>query len=104
VSNGTVSALRVSSDPPAGDVGSNAQEAACPAAPTPPVAGGPGNGYAYGQALAVVGAVAPAIAGLRVWGTFVLPAGVLSAECLDVQQVGYMARVPSSLRVSAAAK
>lgn len=58
-----------------------------------------GNGYAYGQTLTVIGSISPAAAGLRVRGAFVLPAGALSAECLDVQQVGFMTRVPASLKV-----
>lgn len=59
----------------------------------------PGNGYAYGQALAVVGSIPPAAAGLKVRGQLALPVGVLSAECMDLQQVGYMLRVPASLKV-----
>jgi hypothetical protein len=54
------------------------------------------NSYSYGQAVVVS---APATAG-RVKGPFSVPAGVLSAECLGVSQVGFMARVPASLKVS----
>jgi hypothetical protein len=81
-------------DPPAGDVGTNAQYAACPAKEAP--AAVRTNSYSYGQALVVS---APAAAG-RVKGPFSVPAGVLSAECLGVSQVGFMARVPASLKVS----
>lgn len=78
-------------------MGSNAQEAACPAPPPTPLAAGPG--YAYGQVLTVLGAIPPAVAGLKVWGQLALPAAGLSAECMDVQQVGFMTRVPASLKV-----
>lgn len=78
-------------------MGSNAQEAACPASPPTPLAAGPG--YAYGQALIVLGAIPPAVAGLKVWGQLALPAAALSAVCMDVQQVGFMTRVPASLKV-----
>jgi hypothetical protein len=92
--------LMFCTDPPAGGVGSNAQEAACPATPAALAAlSAPGGGYAYGQVLRVLGAIPPAAAGLRVWGTMVLPAAALSAECLGMTQVGFMTRVPSSLKV-----
>jgi hypothetical protein len=55
--------------------------------------------YAYGQALVVQGDIPPAAASVRVRGTFVLPVGVLSSECLDLQQVGFMSRLPHSLKV-----
>jgi hypothetical protein len=80
-------------DPPAGDVGTNAQYAACPAKETPAAASS--SSYSYGQALIVS---APSAAG-RVRGPLSLPAGVLSAECLGVAQVGFMARMPASLKV-----
>jgi hypothetical protein len=92
--------VQLHADPPAGDVGSNAQEAACPPAVAAADLARPGNGYAYGQALTVVGSIPPAAAGLKVRGQLALPVGVLSAECMDVQQVGYMTRVPASLKVS----
>jgi hypothetical protein len=81
-------------DPPAGDVGTNTQYAACPAKETP-AASSSSSSYSYGQALVVA---APA-AGGHVKGPFSLPAGVLSAECLGVAQVGFMARMPASLKV-----
>lgn len=84
-------------DPASGDVGSNAQEAACPAEVQP--SAGTSSSYALGQALVVQGDIPPAPAGVRVGGTFVLPVGVLSGECLDLQQVGFMQRLPSSLKV-----
>ncbi|KAF8069700.1 Tctn1 [Scenedesmus sp. PABB004] len=77
-------------DPPAGDVGANAAAAACPA---PPAAAPVAAGYEYGQPLL---ASAPAGGG-RATGALVLPSGALSAECLDAQQVGFMARLPASL-------
>lgn len=95
----TAACLLSPADPPAGDVGSNVQEAACPVASAPATLARPGNGYAYGQALTVVGSIPPAAAGLKVRGQLALPVGVLSAECLDLQQVGYMMRVPASLKV-----
>jgi hypothetical protein len=60
------------------------------------------SSYGYGQAVAVEGVIAPAVAGVRARGTFVLPVGVLSAECADLQEVGFMGRLPSSLKVGAA--
>jgi hypothetical protein len=90
--------LPLPADPPAGDVGSNAQEAACPAPPSATLTV-TGSGYAYGQALTVLGSISPAVAGLKVWGQLALPAAVLSAECVDVTQVGFMTRVPASLKV-----
>lgn len=91
----------IPADPPAGDVGSNAQEAACLPPAAPQTSSNPGNGYAYSQAIIVVGSIPPAAAGLKVRGKLVLPAGVLSAECMDLQEVGYMTRVPASLKVGA---
>ncbi|KAF6252901.1 hypothetical protein COO60DRAFT_1643641 [Scenedesmus sp. NREL 46B-D3] len=85
-------------DPPAGDVGTNAQHAACPAKELP-AASASSSSYSYGHMLTVS---APAATG-RVKGPFSLPAGVLSSECLDVAQVGFMARMPPSLKVVLAA-
>lgn len=80
-------------DPPAGDVG-NAQYATCPAKQTPAMLSS--NSYSYNQAITVS---APAASG-RVRGPFSLPAGALSAECSSMAQVGFMARMPASLKVS----
>lgn len=85
-------------------MGSNAQEAACQpvtalnALASSGAAAG-SSGYAFGQTLTVVGSIPPAAAGLKVRGQLVLPVGVLSAECMDLQQVGFMTRVPASLKV-----
>ncbi|WIA37923.1 hypothetical protein OEZ86_001300 [Tetradesmus obliquus] len=79
-------------DPPAGDVGTNAQYATCPAKQTPAMLSS--NSYSYNQAITVS---APAASG-RVRGPFSLPAGALSAECSSMAQVGFMARMPASLK------
>jgi hypothetical protein len=84
----------LSPDPPSGNVGDNAREAQCGAAPAPPA---PGGTYKLGDALS---AVFPLPGGAAARGRFAVPAAAASAACDDgVLQVGFLQRVPRSLKV-----
>lgn len=113
-------------DPASGNAGTNAQEVACQrslvataaaaavanaaeadTAVTDAVAGTNSStnssslststpGYSYGQAVL---AALPALVGGTVRAPLTLPAAAVSAECMDIQQVGFMQRLPASLKV-----
>jgi hypothetical protein len=116
-------------DPASGDAGTNAQEVACQLSLTTTTAvtaaadldaaeeamdnvddavagsnsstnsstlGTSTHGYSYGQAVLVA---LPATAAGAVRSPLTLPAAAVSAECMDVQQVGFMQRLPTSLKV-----
>jgi hypothetical protein len=85
--------LSAAADPSPGDVGDNAALAACPT--TSPLASNNAGNYTFGDQV-MVEATAN---GTRT--PFVLPAAVLTAECQDLQQLGFLQRVPRDLRVSA---
>jgi len=73
----------------------NARLAEC-ATPTPPPA--PSNAYKLGDALV---AAYPLPNGATTRGRFVIPAAGVSAECDGaLMQVGFLQRVPRSLKVS----
>ncbi len=86
--------LPLITDPPAGDVGTNAQHAACPATDTlvpgaaVAAAAAAAGGYAVGQDVEVL---APQQDGSTVRGPLALPAGLLSAECVASARVGFLA-------------
>jgi hypothetical protein len=78
-------------DPEAGDVNDNAQQATCAAAPlsAPP----PAATYTLG---------APVVANYPAGrANFSVPLPAVSAECVDTLPLGFLTRVPHSLRVGA---
>ncbi|KAI8464733.1 MAG: hypothetical protein J3K34DRAFT_525958 [Monoraphidium minutum] len=84
-------------DPATGPTTDNAKAAQCGAAARAPAA--PKGAYVYGDAVI---SAAPLADGSVARGRFTVAAGGASAECGDWQQVGFLRRVPASLKESAA--